>query len=85
MISVAAVKLRKMLEPVEPPLGSQAELARKLGVTPQAVNGWLNGGPPPRLENAAALEKLTGIPASEWTKPASEKRKPSQRSGGRSA
>lgn len=65
MVSRAAVKLRKMLTP---PLGSQADLARKLGVSPQAVSGWVRGDSPPSLKSASDLEELTGIPASDWLK-----------------
>ena len=40
--------------------GSQANLARKLGVTPPAVNGWLHRGWVP-LRRAVEIEVLFGV------------------------
>jgi transcriptional regulator with XRE-family HTH domain len=54
---------------VTPPV-TQADIARSLGVTAQAVSQWVNGKVPPALEHAAAIERLHGIPMLGWTQPA---------------
>lgn len=41
-------------------LGSQAELARQLGITPVAVSSWVNGYWPMSPHHAIAIEKATG-------------------------
>lgn len=40
--------------------GVQAELAKRLGVTPGAVNQWLKGRRPVPAERCRAIESLTG-------------------------
>ncbi len=40
-------------------LGTQADLARLLDVTPQAVTHWLNGARPIAPLKAVAIEELT--------------------------
>lgn len=40
--------------------GGLAELARKLGVTPQAVDGWRSRGRVP-AERVLDIERLTGV------------------------
>lgn len=41
--------------------GRQADLARKLGVTPQAVNQWVKGRRPVPVRLALAIERETGV------------------------
>lgn len=41
--------------------GRQADLARKLGVSPQAVNQWVKGRRPVPVRLALAIERETGI------------------------
>ena len=41
---------------------SQAELARRLGVKAQSVNGWCNADIFPRMEVLTQLESATGYP-----------------------
>lgn len=41
--------------------GGQAALARKLGVSPQAVNQWVAGSRPVPPKHALKIESLTGI------------------------
>jgi len=43
-----------------------SEIARRLGVTRQTVDAWCSGEAVPRLEHAAALEDLLGIPLRDW-------------------
>lgn len=45
---------------------SQVQLARKLGVTQQAVSQWIRGNAKPRHEHAVTLERDFGIPADTW-------------------
>jgi len=40
-------------------VGSQSELARRLGVTPQAVQFWTRSGIPPKW--VISVEKETGV------------------------
>lgn len=47
---------------------SQSSLARQLGVTPQAVQGWVNAGYVP-LARAVELEKMYGVPAINLVSP----------------
>lgn len=70
MISKGAVALRQR---VNPPKESddgvprtQSELARRLGVTPQAVSNWVNGHGTPSMEAAAEMERIFGIPMRDW-------------------
>lgn len=44
----------------------QADLARALNVTPQSVSGWFRGVTKPDAVCALGIERVTGIPASEW-------------------
>lgn len=46
---------------------TQADLARALHVTPQAVADWLRGDSAPRAELMAKIEDLLGIPMRAWT------------------
>ena len=67
----AAERLRACLDasPPDPPT-TQADLARTLGVTPQAVSQWLDGTKRPTADRMAHLERLYGIPMREWLEPA---------------
>ncbi len=56
---------RALLSHVTPPI-TAAELARRIGVSPAAVGQWLAGATAPSRDNAAAIETITGIPASAW-------------------
>jgi DNA-binding transcriptional regulator YdaS (Cro superfamily) len=40
-------------------VGGQAELAKKLGVTPQAVHQWVRGRRPIPVEQCQAIERAT--------------------------
>jgi transcriptional regulator with XRE-family HTH domain len=51
------------------PLMTAAELARRLGVTPQAVSGWIKGKAIPTPETLRAIEDALGIPMRAWTEP----------------
>lgn len=67
MSSKASVRLAKLVAP-KTELGlSAAELAKRLGVTRQAVHQWITGKNPPSLEMCRKLEIETGIPMREWT------------------
>ena len=41
--------------------GRQADLARQLGVSPQAVNQWVKGRRPVPVRLALAIERVTGV------------------------
>ena len=49
---------------------SQRCLARRLHVTPGAVNQWIRGRTVPSLENAAEIEMVTGgkVLAAAWVR-----------------
>lgn len=49
--------------------GSQQELANILGVTQQAVSGWLNGARWMPARHAVAIEALFGVPAAGLINP----------------
>lgn len=66
--SKAAARLAAKCRPLEPEW-PQRELADRLGVRPQAVAAWLSGDYKPKLAVMLELEKLTGIPLTEWTEP----------------
>lgn len=53
---------------------TQAELARRLGVSPQAVSDWLRGDSQPKPDHMAKIEDLLGIPMRSWTDPATEEK-----------
>lgn len=50
---------------------SQSKLAEELGVSPQAVSGWVIGKSKPTPELMARIEDLVGIPMRAWTEEAS--------------
>lgn len=62
--SLASKRLRALATPT--PKISIARIARACGVTKQAVSQWLGGFVRPSDKYRGKLEKLTGIPASEW-------------------
>lgn len=41
---------------------SQAQLAKRVGVTEGAISQWLNGHSRPSLDNLVALSQQTGMP-----------------------
>lgn len=62
-LSDAAARLKIALSP---PRMTQAKLAKRLGVSQQAVWGWLCGRSRPAPEKMAAIEELLGIPMAAW-------------------
>lgn len=56
-----------MLRPPKPTQMTQAELARELKVSPQAVSDWLRGDTVPKPEIRAKIESLLGVPSGLWT------------------
>jgi transcriptional regulator with XRE-family HTH domain len=70
MRSKAAGDLAEKVSPKR--VMSAADLARELGVSPQAVSGWIHGRALPSAEYMARLEDLLGIPMRDWTEPAPE-------------
>ena len=69
MRSKAATTLSDLLEPTTKLGMTAADLARRLGVTPQAVSGWLKGRATPTPETLRQLEDIAGIPMRDWTEP----------------
>lgn len=65
MLSKGAATLYAKLAPQM----TAAELARRLGVTPQAVSGWIKGKAIPSPKMLRALEDVMGIPMRAWTEP----------------
>lgn len=62
----AGARLAEMTRP-KTELGlTQAGLAKELGVTPQAISGWLRGEGRPSPRHMARLEELAGIPMRDW-------------------
>lgn len=45
---------------------SKLWLSRELATSERNVYRWLNGDRQPRIEALAAIEKLTGVPATSW-------------------
>lgn len=56
---------RSLAAHLKPPI-TAAELARRVGVSSTAVGQWISGATAPSRDNAAAIETITGIPASAW-------------------
>ena len=67
--SRASERLRTVLAPIPPDL-SQEELAKRLGVTRQAVWAWLTGESRPDPQRMAQIEDMLGIPMRDWVEPA---------------
>lgn len=61
--SVGATLLRKRVSPEI----TQGELAKALGVSQQAVSGWISGHSKPSRDRAVQIERLFGIPVSAWS------------------
>jgi transcriptional regulator with XRE-family HTH domain len=64
---IGARLLRNLTNPV-PDRPTQASIAAALGVSQQAVSGWINGHGLPSRERANQMEEMFGIPASSWDK-----------------
>lgn len=62
VLSKGAVKLKRVLIKGL----SQAELARRMGVSQQAISKWVVAGQQPCLAAVIEMEKMFGIPAAEW-------------------
>ncbi len=45
---------------------TQAELARRLGVSPATVSLWLRGLRTPERRFAVVIERVTGVPVEVW-------------------
>ena len=54
-------------EALRPKVMSQSDLAKELGVSPQAVSGWVIGRAKPTPDLMARIEDLLGIPMRAWT------------------
>ena len=52
---------------------TQAELAQALGVTQQAVSGWLRGRCRPEPDTMLQVEALYGVPVRAWLEPANDR------------
>lgn len=57
----------QLAEALRPKVMSQTELAKQLGVSPQAVSGWVVGRAKPTAELMVRIEDLLGIPMRSWT------------------
>lgn len=57
---------RLLADLVAPKKHTQASIARKLGVTPEAVRHWCTGAAKPKDKLRKKLEKEADIPASAW-------------------
>lgn len=49
-----------------PPRMTQADLAKALGVSQQAVSMWVTGRSRPSAHQREAIERIAGIPATTW-------------------
>jgi DNA-binding transcriptional regulator YdaS (Cro superfamily) len=63
--SEGAVQLKAYFAP-PPRQMTQTQLANALGITPQAVSNWVNGGARPPAAQREAIERITGISADAW-------------------
>jgi DNA-binding XRE family transcriptional regulator len=57
----------RLAEALRPKVMSQTKLAETLGVSPQAVSGWVVGKSKPELELMLRIETLLDIPVRAWT------------------
>lgn len=53
---------QKAVELAVETVGSQRELAERIGVARQTVGRWLRGAHPPRVDHAQKLHDETGVP-----------------------
>lgn len=63
--SPARRSLESLCKPA-PPQVDIRQLAKRLGVTPQAIRNWMMGIRVPGPRHRKQLEKLLGIPESHW-------------------
>jgi ribosome-binding protein aMBF1 (putative translation factor) len=63
-VTSGANELRSKVDP--PKAMSMRELARRIGVSPQAVVAWVHGVSQPTEENQRKMEELLGIDVSKW-------------------
>lgn len=63
---------RLLEEAVRPKVMAPGELAKRLGVSPQAVSGWVTGKSKPAPDVMARLEDLLKIPMRAWTEALAE-------------
>jgi transcriptional regulator with XRE-family HTH domain len=69
----AGRRLAELLSPQPPEARkTQAGLAKELGVTPQAVSGWMHGRGRPSPRIMKLLEESLEIPMRDWLEPADE-------------
>ena len=52
-----------------PPRMTQADMAKALGISQQAVSMWVTGRSRPSAHQRAAIERIAGIPAASWLTP----------------
>ena len=60
----------KQLERLTKPHGTQARIARATGIPPHSLSRILRGKRVPSWPKALLLERETGVPASEFRRPA---------------
>jgi ribosome-binding protein aMBF1 (putative translation factor) len=66
------VARRRLSSIVAPVRWTQADLARAVGVTPQAVATCVSGIAAPQKPKRKILEEILGIPETEWEQPAQD-------------
>lgn len=49
-----------------PPRMTQADMAKALGVSQQAVSMWVTGRSRPSAHQRVAIERIAGIPSASW-------------------
>lgn len=64
--SQGGVRLRQWLDDER---RTQEWLAGELGTYQANVSRWIRGGPPPTIEVAKAIRRITGISIEAWTEP----------------
>jgi len=61
-----------MKRKLSPAAMNQTELAKRLGVSPQAVSSWTKGRALPEPERMAEIESILGIPMRDWVEEADD-------------